>query len=435
MSIREEVKEMKKAAPFLAASSNDTRNDALERIAKNLKANAKAIFEANARDLEAAKENGIAPSVVKRLKFNEDKLADVLVGIEQLKSLPDPLENVSLARELDEGLTLYRISCPIGVIGVIFEARPDALVQISTLCIKSGNCAILKGGKDAIHSNLSITNSIRTTLKKIQISEDAVQLITDTDRETTKAFMKLNTYVDVLIPRGGAGLIQAVVKNATVPVIETGTGNCHIYVDEYVDFEMAKNIVLNAKTSRPSVCNAAEKLLVHEKIAKEFMPIILNALKEKEVEIRGDESSIAYDASIKVAVHSKILDDVLDKLGIDSLKDFEDSKKAYENCKVEYEHIEKEIVELNESIEEQRVLLNENALQKKQYEGQIAVLKAQNTSALTNDKHLKNRKEMILKETGEKEGQKEEFLKEKYDELINAEEIVIEPSVVVPVTS
>lgn len=194
------------------------------------------------------------------------------------------------------------------------------------LCFKAGNAVILRGGSEAINSNKAIVKVLKAALKAVNLSEDAIQLVEDTSREVATEMMRLKEYIDVLIPRGGAGLIQAVVKNATVPVIETGTGNCHIYVDEYADFEMAKNIVLNAKTSRPSVCNAAEKLLVHEKIAKEFMPIILNELKEKEVEIRGDESSIAYDSSIIKANDEEWYNEYLDHvIGIKVVKDIDEA--------------------------------------------------------------------------------------------------------------
>lgn len=292
MSIREEVKEMKKAAPFLAASSNDTRNDALERIAKNLKANAKAIFEANARDLEAAKENGIAPSVVKRLKFNEDKLADVLVGIEQLKSLPDPLENVSLARELDEGLTLYRISCPIGVIGVIFEARPDALVQISTLCIKSGNCAILKGGKETTYTNRILFSLIHQSVIEAGLPENC--LLQAEQHSEIDELLECHDSVDLLIPRGSNAFVQYIMNNTKIPVMGHADGICHIYVDKDADQEKALPIIVDAKTQYTAACNAVETLLVNREIAKEFLPKLAVALKDNGVKIRGTKEVTDY---------------------------------------------------------------------------------------------------------------------------------------------
>ena len=224
------------------------------------------------------------------------------------------------------GLQIGQKRVPMGVIGIIYEARPNVTSDAAGLCFKAGNAVILRGGSEAINSNKAIVKVLVKGLKSVGLPEDAIQLVENTSREVATEMMRLNEYIDILIPRGGAGLIQAVVKNATVPVIETGTGNCHIYVDEYADFEMAKNIVINAKTSRPSVCNAAEKLLVNEKIAKEFMPLILKSLRDKEVEIRGDESAIAYDSSIIKATDEEWYNEYLDyKIGVKVVKDIDEA--------------------------------------------------------------------------------------------------------------
>ena len=247
-------------------------------------------------------------------------------GLRQVAALPDPIGEVLGMWNRPNGLQIGQKRVPLGVIGIIYEARPNVTSDAAGLCFKAGNTVILRGGSEAINSNKAIVKVLRSGLKAVNLPEDAIQLIEDTSREVATEMMKLKEYIDVLIPRGGAGLIQAVVKNATVPVIETGTGNCHIYVDEYADFEMAKNIVLNAKTSRPSVCNAAEKLLVHEKIAKEFMPIILSALKEKEVEVRGDESSIVYDSTIIKANDEEWYNEYLDyKIGLKVVKSIDEA--------------------------------------------------------------------------------------------------------------
>ena len=229
-------------------------------------------------------------------------------------------------KQRPNGLMIGKKRVPLGVIGIIYEARPNVTSDAAGLCFKAGNAVILRGGSEAINSNKAIVKILRAGLKSVNLPEDSIQLIEDTSREVATEMMKLKDYIDVLIPRGGAGLIQAVVKNATVPVIETGTGNCHIYVDEYADLKMAKDIVLNAKTSRPSVCNAAEKLLVHENIAKEFMPIILKALKEKDVEVRGDESSILYDSSIIKAKDEEWYNEYLDYIiGVKIVKSIDEA--------------------------------------------------------------------------------------------------------------
>ena len=287
MKIREEVRNMKKDAPFLAASSIDTRNKALELIAENLKAHKDEIFCENKRDLEEAEKNGISPAVVKRLKFDEGKLSDVLSGIEQLIGLEDPLEKVSLARELDEGLTLYRISCPIGVIGVIFEARPDALVQISTLCIKSGNCAILKGGKETTFTNRILFRYIHESVVEAGLPKNC--LLQAEQHNEIDELLSCHDSVDLLIPRGSNAFVQYIMNNTKIPVMGHADGICHIYVDAEADQDKAIPIIVDAKTQYTAACNAVETLLVNRTIAKEFLPKMAAALKENGVRLRGTE--------------------------------------------------------------------------------------------------------------------------------------------------
>lgn len=291
-------KKSKEVSFILGNLSTGEKNKGLEKMADFLVNNKDEIIKANKIDLQIAIEKGTSKSMLDRLTLNEDRIEGMANGLIQVANLPDPVGEVLGMWTRPNGLQIGQKRVPLGVIGIIYEARPNVTSDAAGLCFKAGNAVILRGGSEAINSNKAIVKILRAGLKSVNLPEDSIQLIEDTSREVATEMMKLKDYIDVLIPRGGAGLIQAVVKNATVPVIETGTGNCHIYVDEYADLKMAKDIVLNAKTSRPSVCNAAEKLLVHENIAKEFMPIILKALKEKDVEVRGDESSILYDSSI-----------------------------------------------------------------------------------------------------------------------------------------
>lgn len=285
MSVKEEVRKMKSDAPFLAASSIETRNKALALIGENLIAHADEIFEANEKDLAAAKENLISQAVMKRLKFNEAKLQDVVAGIKQLISLPDPLEHTTLARELDEGLTLYRISCPIGVIGVIFEARPDALVQISTLCIKSGNCAILKGGKETTHTNRKLFALIHESVVAAGLPENC--MMQAEQHSEIDELLECHDSVDLLIPRGSNQFVQYIMNNTKIPVMGHADGICHIYVDADADQDKALPIIVDAKTQYTAACNAVETLLVNRSIAKEFLPKLYTVLKENGVTLRG----------------------------------------------------------------------------------------------------------------------------------------------------
>ncbi len=291
----------KKASYKLSNTSTVDKNKGLLKIAQMLIDNANDIFAANAIDVENAKAKGVTTALIDRLTLNEKRVNDMAEGLRQIASLPDPVGEVISAWKRPNGLQIGQQRVPLGVIGIIYEARPNVTVDAAGLCLKSGNVAILRGGSEAINSNKAIVNIISKALKEAGIPEAAVQLIEDTGRETAVEMMKLNKYIDVLIPRGGAGLIQTVVKNATVPVIETGTGNCHVYVDGDGDLEMGERIIINAKTSRPAVCNAAETLLVDEKIAEKFIPKALKSLRDMNVEIHGCEKTQKLFSDVKPA--------------------------------------------------------------------------------------------------------------------------------------
>lgn len=265
------------------------KNQILRQAAADLSAHAEEILRANEKDMEQGRKNGMSEGLLDRLLLTRERIAGIGEGLCQIADLEDPVGEVIGMKKRPNGLLIGQKRVPLGVVGIIYEARPNVTADAFGLCFKTGNVAILKGGSDAIHSNQAIVHCLRATLKDQGVEPDALLLIEDTSRETASAFMKLNAYVDVLIPRGGAGLIRAVVENSTIPVIETGTGNCHIYVDETADLTMAAEIILNAKTQRVGVCNACESLLVHKKAAEKLLPALAKRLAEKQVEIRGDE--------------------------------------------------------------------------------------------------------------------------------------------------
>lgn len=281
----------KEAEKTLMVASSENKNQALKKIAEGLIENTDKIIEANKVDLENGEKNGMAKSMLDRLKLDKERIEGMAKGVLDVATLPEPVGRILSATERPNGLRIEKVSTPIGVIAVIFEARPNVTSDAAALCLKSGNTVILRGGKEAINSNKTIAKVMRQAVKEAGMPEDVIQLVEDTSRESANELMKMNEYVDVLIPRGGAGLIQAVVKNATVPVIETGVGNCHIYIDKNADLKKAVDIVFNAKTSRPSVCNAAESLLIHKDIAKEALVAIKNKLDEKDVTLVGDSKA------------------------------------------------------------------------------------------------------------------------------------------------
>ena len=264
------------------------KNQVLEAVADSLVAHADKLLAANAIDVENGRRNHMPEGLVDRLMLTEARIEGMAEGLRQVAALDDPIGEVTGMKKRPNGLMIGQKRVPLGVIGIIYEARPNVTADAFALCFKTGNVVILKGGSDAIHSNTAIVDCIRSALKAQDLTENAIQLIQDTSRETTAEFMKMNEYVDVLIPRGGRGLIKAVVNGSTIPVIETGTGNCHIYVDESADLAMAADIVMNAKTQRVGVCNACESLLVHEKVKDAFLPVLAERLRTKHVEMRAD---------------------------------------------------------------------------------------------------------------------------------------------------
>ena len=267
----------------------DIKNKALITVADALIKESSLIIQENEKDIKRGEEKGMHPGLVDRLRLTDERIKGMAEGLKQIVDLPDPIGEVLETFERPNGLQIEKRRVPMGVIGIIYESRPNVTADAFGLCFKSGNVVILKGGSDAIYSNKAITDVIRQALKAEGITENAIQLIESTDRAVAQEFMRLKEYVDLLIPRGGAGLIRSVVENSTIPVIETGTGNCHIYVDEYADLDKAIPIIINAKTQRIGVCNACESLVIHEAVKDELLPKLAKALKEYNVEIRGDE--------------------------------------------------------------------------------------------------------------------------------------------------
>lgn len=286
----EKGKLAKEASYKLASLSSGDKNNALSAIARALRENTDYILAKNKTDIDNGIASGMSEGLIDRLRLTEDRINSMADGIDQIVSLPDPIGEVISQIKRPNGLKIGKIRVPLGVIGIIYEARPNVTADAAGLCVKSGNAVILRGGKEAINSNKAIVKVMQDAAYANGLPYGSINLIEDTTRESSLALMKLNDYLDVIIPRGGAGLIRAVVENATVPAIETGTGNCHVYVDSSANLEMAKNIVINAKTQRPSVCNAEEKLLINKEVAEEFLPIIVPELTSRGVEIVGDET-------------------------------------------------------------------------------------------------------------------------------------------------
>ena len=285
----------KAASAKIAAASPEMKNSALRSIADAIINRTDEIISANALDLTAAAENGMSASMQDRLRLTPERINGISDAVRELIAMDDPIGSVISGSVRPNGLRILKTRVPLGCIGIIFESRPNVTVDAATLCLKAGNAVLLRGGKEAIHSNTCLTNIMREAVSSAGLPADCIQLVEDTSRETAADMMKLNGYLDVLIPRGGAGLIQAVVKQATVPVIETGAGNCHVYIDKCLpnesDYEMAVKIVDNAKTQRPSVCNAIEGLVVHEEVAEKLLPMIKTALDAHDVVIYGDEET------------------------------------------------------------------------------------------------------------------------------------------------
>ena len=291
MELKEMGKRAKEASYFLGSMETDLKNQGLLAAAEEILKHREDILKANEADVILAKEKGMSPALVDRLQLTDKRIDDIVEGIRQVAGLEDPIGEVLSMTRRPNGLLIGQKRVPMGVIGMIYEARPNVTADAFALCFKTGNAVILRGGSDAAQSNQAIVTALRSGLSSLNIPEDAVQLLEDSSRETAREFMRLKDYLDLLIPRGGAGLIRTVVENSTVPVIETGTGNCHVYVDETADLSMALDIIFNAKTQRIGVCNACESTLVHRKVAETFLPMMKKRLDEKQVEIRADEDS------------------------------------------------------------------------------------------------------------------------------------------------
>ncbi|MEE3494652.1 MAG: glutamate-5-semialdehyde dehydrogenase [Butyrivibrio sp.] len=291
MELIEICKKAKKVKYEIQCLTSKEKNDALIAVADKLVAEADSIIAANAKDYERGVSNGMHKGLLDRLLLDKKRIEAMAEGLRQVAALPDPIGEVIETFTRPNGLNIKKVRVPMGVIGIIYEARPNVTADAFALTFKAGNAVVLKGGSDAIDSNIQIANVMRAALGESGINPDAIQLIEDTDRAVTTKFMQMNDYIDVLIPRGSARLINAVVENSTIPVIETGTGNCHIYVDKDADIDKAIPIIINAKTQRIGVCNAAESLVVHEDIKDRFLPLFEKAMNEHNVEIRGDEES------------------------------------------------------------------------------------------------------------------------------------------------
>ncbi len=291
MTAMEQMGKKAKEAAAKLAVAGQKKNDALGAIAQGLLNSTDEILKANQKDLENGRNAGLTASLLDRLALSKERIASMAEGVRQVGAMPDPIGTVLSGGTQPNGLEITKVRVPLGVIGIIFEARPNVTSDAAALCLKAGNAVILRGGKEAIHSNLAIAGIMREAVAQAGLPRDSVQLVEDTSRQSSVELMELTEYLDVLIPRGGAGLIKTVVEKSKVPVIETGVGNCHVYIDSDADLEMAASIVYNAKTSRPSVCNAIETILVHEAVAKEFLPLVKSRLDEKQVELHGDEKT------------------------------------------------------------------------------------------------------------------------------------------------
>ena len=325
-------KKAKQASIILSTLPTPVKNNVLLKSADALIEGIDKILLANQKDVEAAKEAGVRNAFIDRLTLTRERILSMAEGLRQVASFDDPVGEVTFMKTLDNGLIIGQKRVAMGVIGIIFEARPNVTADAFGLCLKAGSAVILRGGKEAIGSNKIIVELFQQTLQKQGLPKECVQIVKDTNRETANEMMRLNGYLDVLIPRGGAGLIRNVVENSTVPVIQTGIGNCHIYVDESADLHKAANIVINAKTQRPGVCNACESLLVHKNIAEKFMPEIGKALQSKNVEIRGDKATI------------NLIEGAIPATEQDWATEYEDfiiSAKVVENIDEAIEHIRK----------------------------------------------------------------------------------------------
>lgn len=310
--IREICVKAKAAAYEMGKLSAEAKNDALNKMADSLEANQAEIFTANKIDVETAQAKGVKASLLDRLELDQKKIQTMANELREVAALPDPIGTVLATWTRPNGLIISQIRVPMGVIGVIYESRPNVTSDSAGVCIKSGNAVILRGGSDALHSNVAIGKVLREALAKTKVPIDAIQIVNSADRKEAEELMSMRQYIDVLIPRGGADLINTVIEKSRIPVIETGTGNCHVYVEEDADLEKATPIVINSKVQRPGVCNAAEKLLVDSKIAKQYLPIVIAELRKHGVEVRGDETTQKIVPNVKAATEEEWYIEYLD---------------------------------------------------------------------------------------------------------------------------
>lgn len=326
-------KRAKEAAREAARLGTEEKNRGLVTVAEELVAQTEWLLSENAKDLKEAEARGMKKSLIDRLCLTKERIEGMAEGLRQIAALEDPVGEVLRMWNRPNGLRIGQKRVPLGVVGIIYESRPNVTADAFGLCFKTGNAVILRGGSDAIHSNLAIVHVIKEGLRKERLSQDLILLVENTSRETVQQMMKLHGYIDVLIPRGGAGLIASVVENSTVPVIETGTGNCHIYVDESADLNMAVEIIENAKTQRMGVCNACESLVIHQRVASEVVPMIVQCLKQHQVEIRGDERTCRITTEIAEASEedwgTEYLDAVISMKIVDSLEEAIDHINRY----------------------------------------------------------------------------------------------------------
>jgi len=339
--INEICKKAKTASTQLAKASTEQKNKALLNMADAIEKNSTEILQANQKDVEAARAKGVKPALIDRLILDKKRLANMARTLREVAELPDPVNEIVKTWTRPNGLIIGQLRVPLGVIGIIYESRPDVTSEASGICIKSGNAIILRGGSDAINSNMTIGNALRTALEETGLTKDIIQVVPVTERSYAEKLMKMREYIDVLIPRGGVNLIKTVVEKATVPVIETGTGNCHIYVEEDADLDRAVDIIINAKCQRPGTCNAEEKLLVHKNVAKQFLPTMVDALIKKGVEVRGCKKTVELAPKVKPATEEDWGTEYLDLIiGI----------KVVENLDEAIDHINKYGTKHSESI-------------------------------------------------------------------------------------
>ena len=321
-------KQAKEASVILGNAGILEKNAALKKTAKCLVESQNYILSENAKDVEAARSNGMKESLIDRLTLTIDRIEAMAEGLCQVADLDDPIGSIEHMKPTPNGLLIGKKVVPLGVVGIIYESRPNVTADAFALCFKTGNACLLRGGSDAIHSNLAITHVIQEALESCGMPKYSIQLLEDTSRETATKMMQMNEYLDVLIPRGGAGLIQSVIKNSTVPVIETGTGNCHVYVDKDADKDMAVKIIVNAKTQRLGTCNTCESLVLHKDIVESHGPAIIDALLEKGVEIRGDEAVCALNPKVVPAAEEDWRTEYLDAIiSVKTVDSFEDAVK------------------------------------------------------------------------------------------------------------